>query len=157
MVTLTPGEERQYTYTVTAKETLTLESQSQQALKATLNFEAKVVSAFKSGLAETLTLNERRLEQHERSTTREMSQKYSLVADDPNDPNAVMTRSIECCPTYRRLLIRVEIRCPYCAVSTDLPILAFQELPKLATRTIDTLRNRETRVVVQGAELPARR
>lgn len=150
IVTLSPGQEQEHTYATSARQTLTLEHQSQQVLKATLNLEAKLASSFKAGLEETLTYSERIAEQHERSTSYSVRHLYKLAMDTAGDPDAVISRTVECCATYRRLLIRVEMRCPHCAVHTELPILAFQTLPKMATRTVDTMRSGETKAYVHG-------
>ena len=153
-MTLTPGEEREYSLSETVRRSVTLEEQSQLAIKSTFSSEAKLGVKFQGNLEEALTRTVKRSEGTEVTVAYAVKQTYRLGADDPRDERSVISRSFESCLTYRRLLARVEIHCPHCSIKSELAILAFDPLAKLATRTRDTLRNGES-VCVRTANISA--
>jgi CheY-like chemotaxis protein len=138
---LNAGEERKLTYQVTQSRVVSMEEESSQALKSTLNLKAGAMSAAIASILEASSSSTRRRSvklSRELSESGEQTLRLPTQSEQARDPY-VRARHFQQADVVGKRIVTLQVRCRCCDIRTLVPIQLRENTGLVATRQEDYL------------------
>ncbi|MER7278839.1 response regulator [Dactylosporangium sp. NPDC000244] len=145
---LSRGQEEKRTWSWSVKRSVTIEEQSQEALKHSLRGKLSgTVAQLESALEESLTASSKESRSREDSTGGAREMTYKLTDQD----GAVRARHFQRAPVFRQWSVVLGVTCDQCGNPHEERIVANERLPLFATRQVDYFDDGDRKIFGSGS------
>ena len=153
VVQLNAGEQKRVANESTGSYSLSMENESQKALKAAMKLSPRTVKSATENILEYSKYNiTRHRKAVNRSIVRTVERTYSLPEASDNSHSAVSVRSrnFQQAKVRKKLLATYQVRCKCCDLSCVVPAVLYQDTGLVATRHQDILSDGSSVLVDTG-------